>query len=265
MDRVRFMSSGLGMRQYPVGTTPSADVGDHIMGVVVVAWLTGTAVDRWGERWATSGGMSLRFRAHLTSGFGLELDVDDGHAEAAFELRLDDGTVASSGAFLGPDDSLCPPSVQLGPDHHHRLSATPEALAGAMLAPIEFPFDAARDLAFADGLRDGAFWSDRGWAHPAILASGANALVKERIEFAGPNHWHHAGLELRLHRPVADGSIVRLGGEIVELFDRPRSRFAICAATAVVDDQVVATFRNTFTYAPVEPEHALDIGERGTR
>ncbi len=62
-ERHQFVSDSLGLPGFPVGTEPSSDMGDHVMGVVVIAWLTRHPLERWGLAWAESGSIEARFRA----------------------------------------------------------------------------------------------------------------------------------------------------------------------------------------------------------
>jgi acyl-coenzyme A thioesterase PaaI-like protein len=127
-----------------------------------------------------------------------------------------------------------------------------------MLTPVVFAFDAERDLAFTRTLVDHDFWQQRGWAHPAWLASAANAIIGRNVDFASPEHWLHAGLELVMRAPIVADSTVVVGGCIAERFTGRRHRFAVGALEARVDGTIVATMRTTFAYAPIDADDADD-------
>jgi hypothetical protein len=225
------------MPRFPVGTGPSADMGDHVMGVVVLAWLSGYAFERWGPEWAGSGGLDARFRAHLSAGLELVAEISDADGSLGATITDADEVIYATATVTGPDASASRHAPHLGsvdePEWH----------------PLTFEFDAGRDLAFTAGLADGEVWRRPGWAHPAWLASASNALVLRNVEFAGGDVWKNAGLAVIRHRPITDGATITLTGRVAERFDSSRYRFAVAAVTAWVTDQPVATLRNTFTYA----------------
>ena len=112
-ERHHFVSHTLGLPGFPVGTEPSFDMGDHVMGVVVFAWLTEQPLARWGPDWARTGSLTARFRRHLTSGVRLTTEVV-GDAES-IDLRVIDpaATVVYATAHArGPDPSHGPPAVR---------------------------------------------------------------------------------------------------------------------------------------------------------
>jgi hypothetical protein len=254
-QHVPMTSDGLGVLQFPIGTLENHPLTDHIMGVVVIAWLTRFPIERWGEAWARSGSLSIRFRSHLVR--GVELNAIVGAGEESLDVRVVDalGTVYASATFGRPVDRPKPvTTVALGRGRSS-LVAVPAALNGAVMAPIEFAFEAGRDLAFTASLVDGEFWQERRWAHPTWLASGANALWRHVVEFADVQDWVHSGLELTFHEPVGDGERVVLGGVVDELFDGRRNRFAVSTLQATVDGRVAAVLRPTYGYAPLgDPE-----------
>jgi hypothetical protein len=254
-ERHHFVSDTLGLPGFPVGTEPSHDMGDHVMGVVVFAWLTAQPLARWGPDWARTGSLTARFRRHLTSGVQLTTEVV-GDAES-IDLRVIDqaatalyATAHASGPDPGPGSPTVPAPASAWPTSRARPRR--DELAGRVFGPLTFEFDAARDLGFTRRLDGGELWRGRGWAHPAWLASATNAIVRRNIDFTTPGSWTNAGLAIQQHEPVADGSVITLTGGIRELFDRGRNRFAVAGLTAWVDDVAVASLDNTFVYDTVD-------------
>jgi hypothetical protein len=249
-----FISSALGMRQFPVGTVPSAETGDHVMGAVVVAWLTEHPIARWGSGWAESGSLHTRFRSHLSAHLPLLLDVDQSHDDVAMTVRDDAGTTFATAtaqaqrateAITAPGDLRAP---MLG-----MVPATSADLERRTLAPMIFDFDADRDLGFVAGIADGGLWRERGWAHPGFLSAASNAILRRDVSFESPSHWKNTGFEVQLRRPIVSGSIIRFAAHIDRLFDSARYRFAVCAIEASVDGISVATIANTFAWGVVTP------------
>lgn len=249
-ERHPFVSDGLGMLGFPVGTEPSLDLGEHVMGVVVIAWLSRHPLERWGEAWAESGSLAVRFRAHLTAGLPLVTTIVGDVHSISLNITDSDDTVYASATATRPDrgrrvpldrppDLHCPPT-KARPAH--------DDLVDRSFAPLTFTFDADRDLAFTEGLADRDTWRDRGWAHPAWLVSATNAMVRRNVDFGSPGYWTHAGAAIHSHTPIAHRSTITLTGGIDELFDRGRHGFAVAGITAWVDDHPVASLRNTFVY-----------------
>ena len=244
------VSDSLGLPAFPVDTEPSSDVGNHVMGVVVIAWLTRHALARWGAAWAQSGSLNVRFRSHLTTGLPLTITVVGDHDAIDLNITDLDDTVYATATATRPDNSRQPflrPSPAANSPQRKALPRH-DQLADRIFTPLTFEFDAARDLAFVERLPDRAIWRHRGWAHPAWLASATNALVRRNVDFGTPGYWTNAGVAIQHHAPIADGATITLTGGIDELFDRGRHRFAVAGITAWVDDQPAASLRNTFIY-----------------
>jgi hypothetical protein len=246
-----FVSDTLGLPGFPVGTEPSSDTGDHVMGVVVFAWLTEHPLERWGPDWARSGSLTARFRQHLRAGVHLTTELV-GHADS-MDLRVINPSateVYATAHAHKPDPGRRP--VTAGPPARpwptNKAQPRRDDLTDRVFAPLTFEFDAARDLRFTERLSDGALWRRHGCAHPAWLASATNAIVRRNIDFAAPGTWTNAGLTVHQHEPIGDGSTITVTGGIRELFDRGRNRFAVAALTAWVDDVAVASLDNTFVY-----------------
>ncbi|MFM9037779.1 MAG: hypothetical protein ACKOJ9_08865 [Actinomycetota bacterium] len=54
-----FRARQLALRPFPVGTAEPGPLGDHVMGMVVLAWLATPAVQRWGRAFMRSGSLSM--------------------------------------------------------------------------------------------------------------------------------------------------------------------------------------------------------------
>ena len=249
-ERHRFVSDGLGLPGFPVGTEASSDMGDHVMGVVVIAWLTRHPLERWGPGWAESGSLEARFRSHLSAGRLLTTTVVGDTDSIDLSITDSDETVYATGRATRPDPTRRALVVQPSIVASSKTKARPthDELVDRTFAPLTFEFDAGRDLAFTEGLGDGEFWRRQGWAHPAWLASASNAMVRRNIDFGTPASWTNAGLSVRHHRPITTGATITLTGGIHELFDRGRHRFAAARITAWVNDDPMASLGNTFVY-----------------
>jgi hypothetical protein len=246
MDRIE--SVGLGLPTYPVGTHPSAPLGEHIMGVVVLAWLTRYPIERWGLDWIRSGTIDLRFRRHLTAGRSLQVHaIADGPMRTMLSVT-GDCDVAYSEGWAGVGGERLPPATIDAPESREPVLPNSDSLAGRVLAPIHFSFDAERDLRFAETLSDYPEWQRRGWAHPAWLGSAANALIRMNIDFAQDGQWLHAGLRIDLRAPIRDRARIEMGGRVETLFERGPYRFAACALEAIAEGEPVASMRTTFVY-----------------
>ena len=256
VHRHPFVSTTLGMGQFPVGTEQSRispdDDGDHVMGATVIAWLTGFPIEEWGQSWATQGAFEIRFRSHLTAGLALAITVETTADSMTF-------TVADAGngggevfatATASRFGAATPSALDSPPVPAEKAEPSDDQLRDRVLIPVRFRFDAARDLAFDAPMVDSSFWVERGWAHPAWMASAANAIIRRNVDFPSPGHWLHAGLRLSMHAPIDDGSVIDLTGRIDELFGGRRHRFAVAALEASVAGRPVMSMRNTFAYAP---------------
>lgn len=247
-ERHPFVSDTLGLAGFPVGTEPSSDMGDHVMGAVVMGWLTRHPLERWGEAWARSGSLEARFRAHLNAGIALTTTVDGDADEIAATIADAAATVYATATAQRHPSVNVPSAPPPGAVSTTRARPRHDELHGRRFAPLTFEFDADRDLVFTERLSDGELWRTHRWAHPAWLASATNAIVRRAIDFGTDGAWRNAGLAVHHHRPIRHGETITLTGGIDELFDRPRHRFAVARMIACVDDEPVASLGNTFVY-----------------
>jgi len=254
MEVTRFEATGYGMLPFPHGTErfdlSQLDVehGVHIMGSAVPLWLTRLGIDRWGDRWAGEGGLDMRFRTELFEGHGLNMHVDRQPDTIDVRMVDDDGvacvTARLSERGLAPDETSVSGTMLTG-----KAPATHEGLTGLRLQPLSFVFETARDLHMVRDLEDSPTWIEHGWAHPAWLASSANAMIRRSIDFGNPPTWINAGTEIDLHAVVRDGETVVVDGSVNSMFDRGRHRFAVIGFTASVGSRRVMSMRYTLIYA----------------
>lgn len=266
VERHELVTSGLGMAQFPVEMVTSEPVDDHIMGVVVQAWLSRYPVQRWGTGWLAGGGMQLRFRRHLTAGLGVTVLVDQGvemglrvldgegvlmaDGSARLHGRGDLGGLAGFGGLgragglgglggwaggggvggsAGPGTGWT--AWRGGDVTELPVPATAEMLDGlAFIAPA-FGFDADRDLAFAAEVDPDGWWRRTRWAHPAWVVSAVNGVLRETIAFAD-GRWVHAGTAITHLAPIPSGARVSIAGRVSSLFSTAAHDFAVVEALA---------------------------------
>ena len=241
------VSDGLGMIQYPVGTCESSDLGDHIMGVVALAWCTDDGIDRWGESWARHGSIDMRFRSHLIAGLDLTIATEHGPQSSDVTVSGSDGTTYATGV-LRPGPTTPFESSGRPPSAPHPVPPVAELLDGYQLHPIEFDHVAERDLTLTKGLERADSWQRNGWAHPAWLASAANAIVRHNVAFEDGGYWVQAGVTVDLHRPIPDGAHLVAAGQVSELFQRSTHRFMVCDVSICADGAPAASVRSTSVY-----------------
>ena len=250
----RFAATGHGLLPFPIGTEKidmtglDVDGGVHIMGSAVPLWLTSLGIERWGEEWVSTGGLDMRFRTELFEGHQLTMHVIDTDQSRDINLADDGGVSCVTARVMecGLDPERTVPG---GVPSHGKVAATRESLEGFRLCPVEFTFDAARDLRIARDLEDAATWIDNEWAHPAWIASSANAMIRRSIDFGNPPTWINASTAIDFHGVVRDGEKVRVEGSVNEMFDRGRHHFAVIDLTVEADGRRVASMRYSLIYA----------------
>ena len=167
-----FRADGLGLPAFPVGTGPEMDLGEHVMGVVVIAWLTHLPVSQWGPAWASSGEIEVRFRAHLTARTPLTTVVTRAADHLTMVIQDIDGNVAATAtAGTGRGVDLDAPGRD-GRPGGVRVAALHDLLRDRELRPITFEFDADRDLAFTAGIPDRDVWRSHGGPTPPGWLAG---------------------------------------------------------------------------------------------
>jgi len=252
------VASTLGLADFPGRAERRAASSRSIMGVVVLAWLTRHPIGRWGEAWASTGTMRMRYLEHLDAGAALDVRVEEA-AELGLEITDAAGRRCSTGTagLASPEETALSPAAALldasAPGPVAPVPPLPGSVDGLVLRPLVLPFRADRDLAFVDELTDGPWWQERSWAHPAWVASGANEVLVQSIAFADGGYWRHAGSELRHLRPVATGSELRFHGRVERTFQGANHRFAVARIVVTVDEQPAAEHLVTFVYGAALP------------
>jgi hypothetical protein len=246
------IATTLGLPDFPGEAVIESEAGGHIMGVTVMAWLTQHPVRRWGDDWAARGTMRLRFREHLSAGTALTTLVRAG-SDLGLEVIDGDGRICADGtaglaAGARPDPGDGEAASATGP-----VPPLPDAVEGLVLRTMEFDFRAGRDLSFVAELEDGEWWRRRGWAHPAWVATAANAVLANSIAFHDGSYWKHAGTELRHLQPIASGARLRIDGRVERVFQGPHHRFAVATMTVRSDGVPAAALRVTFVYGAARP------------
>ena len=254
MEIRRFAASGHGLPPFPTGTEKVVTEGlprgteNHIMGSAVPLWLTRLGIGRWGAGWAVSGGLEMRFRTELFEGHRLVMCIVESDDAIGVEATDEAGTPCVDARVLRTGR---PPTATTvgGAPVDDRVPATRESLIGLRLKAVEFEFRADRDLAIVTDLPDSDVWISNRWAHPAWIASSANAMIRRSLDFGWPPTWINAGTEIDLHGAVRDGATVRVEGSVDSLFERGRHSFAVIAMSVTADGTRSASMRYTLIYA----------------
>ena len=224
------------------------ELGEHIMGATVVAWLAGEPLKLWGENWLHGGSLSLRFRQHLLVGRQLTIAIDSEQEEQLLTLRDDEGLLCADGVarLVSEEDR---PSVQGEPTllPSPRLDPSQYLFAGADLGSVSLIFDATRHSAFFSNLEPDDPWEGRTDAHPAWLISAGNALVRRSVAFQG-GLFAQAGVTLSLFEPISSGAPVVIQGTVLDQFSKGSREFAVLRFTLSVNKRVHAIVDQTIAY-----------------
>lgn len=249
----RVTARQLPLRPFPHGTATPGPLGDHVMGMVVLAWVATAAVERWGTDWMRAGSMSIDLRRPMTA--GATLDVATTSTSDSIDTTYDDSAgrrclVASVGLARATHDDVSSTGSMDddGSRDVDRIAAEADVLAGASLPALHFDFDAGRDLAFLDGLADAPAWRSHGWAHPAWLGTAVNAAIVGGIDMGDPPRWNQIATEVTLLSPIEHGDHVRLRTRVDRVSRRGRHEVAHLEGSFHVDDRLVARVRNDVVY-----------------
>ena len=225
----------------------SQELGSHIMGAVVVAWVAELALERGGEGWLEGGWISLRFRRHLEEGLLLSVLTEEQATELAVEVVDEEGRCCSD-ARLGLG---WPTDLELGGAQEQPPAASPlgvdELAPGTPYGSLALDFDAARDQAFLRQLPFEDPWLERGLAHPAWLLSAANGLMRRALALPLPNS-AQAGVRITSLAPVESGARLELDGRLLERFDRGKRRFLVSRLVVRSEGSVAAVLDLTSCY-----------------
>ena len=240
------------MRPFPVGTAEPGPLGDHVMGMVVLAWLATPAVQRWGRAFMRSGSLSMTLERPMHADQELRIDhrLDAATINTTIDDREGNRCVSASASLLKAASASLETAVIDFRDSHvgGRVAATPEALREAVLPSIEFDFDAERDLAFLDGLPDAAAWRRAAWAHPAWLGTAVNAAIALGIDVGDPPRWSQIATEVHLVSPIEHRERVSMNTRVARLSRRGRHDVAHLECAFHVGERFVAFARNDVIY-----------------
>jgi hypothetical protein len=234
-----FSSQRMGMTAYPAHLwAQTIEMSDHVPGFAVVAWMTRFPLEHFGEEWLRRGTMTIRYRRHLLVGEPLTINVRAESETLDFEAVRHGGEVVTLGnASLTAEpsatwtegfDAVAVPNPQ--------LEGVASVIEGRSLGVLETIFDANRDLAFVQQLAADDPWRDRREAHPAFVVSAANVVVRQAIDFAD-GRWLQGGANLRLFRPIVDGSRLTLTGRIGPGFVAGRRVFSQAEILVAADGE----------------------------
>lgn len=260
-----FIARQLPLRPFPHGTETPGPLGDHIMGMAVLGWLTERPVATWGEQWMRSGFLHATFSRAIAGGQHLMTEESDapGLVSTTYRDAQDRVCVAGTATLTASADGEPLVDVHDVVPRSPLLAPRATDLDGATMPPLTFTFDAARDLAFLDGQPDAPEWQRRGWAHPAWLGTASNAVIMGNIDFDGrptsSGRWLQVSADIALVAPVVDGEVVELRSRIGRITRRGRHDQHLVArleCTYRVGARVVARLRNSFVFATDEPSPA---------
>ncbi len=229
------------MTAYPAHLWPQGiEMNNHVPGFAVVGWMTRFPLEHFGEDWLRRGTMTIRYRRHLCVGDPLTIIVrTDAETETLdFDAVRPNGEVVTLGsACLTTDaqaqwiegfDAVAVPAPP--------LPGVASVIAGQSLGELATDFDASRDLAFVEELDADDPWRGRRDAHPAFVVSAANVVVRQAIDFID-GRWLQGGANLRLFRPIADGSRLTLTGRIGTGFVAGERVFSLAEILVAADGE----------------------------
>lgn len=255
-----FTAAQLPLRPFPHGTEEPGLLGDHIMGMNVLGWLTEFPVAAWGEPWMRAGALNATFSRPMVAGQRLNVTVD--RHPTAMTIRYDDEDArpcVTGSATIG-STMHGRPTYEENPEVG-RLHPSAHALRGALFSRLTFDFDASRDLAFLDGRPDAAQWQQRGWAHPAWIGTASNAAIMRHIDFDArdrfPGRWLQLSINVGSTRPIEDGARVQMYSRIDDISTTGRAgqlQVAHLVCSLYVGEHNVAHVDNAFVFADTGPQ-----------
>jgi acyl dehydratase len=222
--------------------------GGLVPGVVVYAYMTRPALERWGRDWLERGTMSARFHIPVYEGQEVTVTLDD---DGELEARTEDGLVASGAASL-PAAAAIPPDLSaypVAPLPAERPLASPEALAVDVLGTLEYGFHAYQAGGYLDEVRESSpFYATAGVAHPGWLMAMANYALSQNVQL-GP--WIHVETHATHFSALADGERVSVRGKVADLFEKKGHKFVELDLLWVAqDERPVLHARHTAIYEP---------------
>ena len=222
--------------------------GGLVPGVVVYAYMTRVALDRWGRDWLERGTMSARFFVPVYEGQEVRVELDD---DGELEAYTEDGLVASGTASL-PDAAAAPPDpadYPVLPLPEERPPASPDALAVDALGTLEYGFHARQAGAYLDEVRESSpFYAKAGVAHPGWLIAMANYALSQNVRL-GP--WIHVETHATHFSALADGERVAVRTKVADLFEKKGHKFVELDLLWVAqDERPVLHARHIAIYEP---------------
>jgi hypothetical protein len=222
--------------------------GGLVPGVVVYAYMTRPALDRWSRDWLERGTMSARFFVPVYEGQEVTITLDD---DGELEAYTEDGLVAAGTASM-PDVAATPPDpadYPVVPLPAERPPASPESLAVEALGTLEYGFHARQAGAYLDEVRESSpFYAKAGVAHPGWLIAMANYALSQSVRL-GP--WIHVETHATHFSALADGERVSVRSKVANLFEKKGHKFVeLDILWLAQDERPVMHARHTAIYEP---------------
>ncbi|KRA97909.1 hypothetical protein ASD83_12645 [Devosia sp. Root685] len=227
-----------------------------VPGAFVYGHMSRLAIEAWGQDWAERGAMSARFRRpvynheNITVSAGPLLD-EDGAQKAMVVVRNGDAEEVAEGWIALPHRAPEPPedgAVKLLP----MLDNPPVIAAGGLQAglPLRSRERVLTEEAFETSLADfgetHGLYRDPGFVHSGMLMRLAMGDTNSTWKLPGPfvlvsTETQHFGL-------VCPGQQIRVGGEVVETFERKGRHYLVSEEYMFADGKIAARFRRTQIY-----------------
>ena len=200
--------------------------GGLVPGVIVHAYMTRAAVDRWGLPWLERGTTTVRLHKPVYDGDDITIDATTTTGGLDLEVRTPEDEIAANGVATLPDAA---PSFDLddyptAPLPDDRPPAGPESLAKeTVLGTFEVGFRADRAHEYLDMISDDcAVYRTERVAHPGWLMLTANYILGSNVRL-GP--WIHVETEAEHLGLVRDGDRVATRGRVTDCFERKGHKF----------------------------------------
>ncbi len=209
--------------------------GGLVPGVTIHGYMASAVISHLGPAWLDRGAMDVRFFQPFYEGEDVAVSVaslDQG------KIKVDAGSRAAATAWIEsePPDSAGlvdrPPCDRLEP---FRESLRP----GTVLGTIEKTLDLSQPGMSAPL---DAWIGPARLAHPAIVLALANEILVSNYNL-GP--WIHSGSEIRNASAVRDGDRVRVGGKIVDAYERKGHELVVLDVVILCGERLVSRIRHT--------------------
>lgn len=234
-------------RGYKAALVPGAFVYGHISRL---------AINAWGQDWAAHGAMSTRFRRPVYNHENITVSAgplqDDGYVDKAMVVvRNDEAELVAEGWIALPHLTPEPPAesaVPLLPS----LDDPPVIEAGGLQAdlPLRSRERALTQEAFETSLADfgesHAIYRDPGFVHSGMLMRLAMGDTNSTWKLPGP--FVLVSTETQHFALVRPGQRIRIGGQVVETFERKGRHYLVTEEYLFADGTIAARFRRTQIY-----------------